>query len=405
VSSLFFDSQNKLWIGGPEGLTLYDEIAWKRYRFPGSKINCFDEYKTGRVWIGTTKGAIVYKRGRVETDKEGRMTEAPPEWKVYHSKNALKGDNVKSIAVHGKNLWLTTENGVNQLEKGEIQGELFFEPLLPVFEMPELWHAAVVGVIPIEEWGTIGLYLNYLNFGKNEEYDAQGKLTRLFNSYEFVFALCYGILLRENFSLGLNIKIAYSALAPGTGVGSEGTAKTFAIDVAILKRNLFIKNLNLGFALMNMGPAVSYVRKDEDDPIPFTARLGLSYNLVQTPVHNLLVAVDLDREIVKKNPYGKSDNFWKAIYTELINDTTAGETWKYELEQVIAHIGIEWWYVNFLALRMGYMHDEVGSRKEISFGIGLKYANMNIDWSYIYASESMSPARNGQWRFSFIYSY
>jgi hypothetical protein len=401
VTALFFDSQNKLWIGHNNGITVYDEIRWKRYRFENSTIYCFEEYKPGRIWIGTNKGAIAYKRGRVRTDKNGKLAEEAPEWKVYHSKNSLKGDDIRSITTHGKNLWLINENGVNEYKKGEIQVEGFYEPLLPAFNMPELWHVALAGIIPIEEWGTLGMYFSYLNFGKNEEYDANGRFKRAFNSYEFVLALAYGLQVKENLSIGFNLKYAHSALAPGQG--AEGVARTFAFDAAILKRNLFIKNLSLGFTLMNMGPAVTYVKKDENDPIPFTARLGFSYTIVQTPAHNLLVALDFDREIVKKNPDAKSDPFFKAIVTELLFDSS--ETAREELEQVIVHIGIEYWYVNFIAFRLGYMHDEAGSRKEISFGIGLKYANMNADFSYIYATEAMSPARNGQWRFSYTYSY
>ncbi len=401
ISSLLFDSENKLWIGGKNGITIYDEISWKRYKFPDSEVYSFAEYKQGRVWIGTNKGAISYRAGRTKVGDDGQKIQKPPKWKPFHSKNALIGNVVKDITIHGKDIWLITDEAVNQFDRGDMQVTIFYEPLLPAFDIPELWHTNIAGVFPTEEWGTIGFYMNYLNFGENIHYDAHGRELNRFNSYEYVLALCYGLPIKENLSFGLNIKYAHSALAPGIGEGSEGVGKTFAVDASILRRNLLIKNLSLGLNIMNMGPSVFYIDKNEADPIPFTLRFGLAYSIVQTPIHHLQVGLDVDREIVKNEPYKNPYPFWKAIYYELFNDPD--EDWKEELKQFILHVGVEYWYVYFLALRVGVMIDEAGSRRELSFGLGLRYGNMSVDWSYIY-SPRWSIARDGQWRFSFIFS-
>ncbi len=401
IYALFYDTEKKLWIGGKDGLTIYDETAWKRYKFPDSRVNCFAELKEGRMWIGTNKGAISYQAGRTKVKKSGEKIEEPPRWRPFHSKNALKGDDVKDITAHGKDVWLITEDAVNQGDRGDIQASIFFEPLLPAFGIPDLWHANVAGVFPTEEWGTLGFYLNYLNFGENDEYDPQGRKVGSFNSYEFVLSMCYGLQIKNDFSFGLNIKYAHSALAPGvtSEEGGDGVGQTFAVDASILKRHLFLKNLDIGFTMMNMGPAVSYIKRGNADPIPFTLRLGLAYTILQTPVHNLLVAIDADREIVY-NEIGKQPApFYQALFQGL-ND----EPMRRELEEVIAHFGIEYWYVYFIGLRLGYMHDEAGSRKEFSWGLGLRYGNLGADFSYIYSPKG-SIARDGQWRFSFIYTW
>jgi hypothetical protein len=211
-------------------------------------------------------------------------------------------------------------------------------------------------------------------------------------------ALSYGLQIRENFSFGLNLKYAHSALAPGIGEGDEGIGRTFAIDASILKRHLFVKNLNLGFSVLNMGPPVFYISEDEADPIPFTLRLGLAYTILQTPVISLMTALDIDREIVYNEPYKDPSPFWVALFKGL-ND----EPMRQELEEIIGHWGIEFWYAYFIGLRMGVMIDEAGSRRELSIGMGLRYGNFNIDWSYIH-SPRWSQARDGQWRFSFIFT-
>jgi hypothetical protein len=347
------------------------------------------------MWIGTNKGLIGYIPGKSKTDKDGRKVEGIPTWKTFHSKNGLKGNVVISASSFGKDLWVATEEAVNQYDRGDIQTLVFYEPLLPAFKLPDLWHVYLTGVMPTDDWGTIGITLNYLNFGENDRTNELGQTEGKFKSNESVFALSYGIPLSDDFSIGLNIKYALSRLAPG-GDNSEGIGQTFAIDAGILKRNFIIKNLSLGFMMQNMGPPIFYIDPKESDPIPFTLRLGMSYTIVQTPVHDLKIAGDLDREIVKNYLDSPPDPFWKAIYTDLNSDKPS-----VELREIIEHIGIEYWYVNFLALRAGLMHDAAGSRDEVSLGIGLKYGNLGVDWSYIHSPKG-SEARNGQWRLSIL---
>jgi hypothetical protein len=278
--------------------------------------------------------------------------------------------------------------------------------------MPDLWHLAIAGCvqpdIPGHTIGGFGTMINYLNFGINEQTNAQGQITKTFFSYEYVYSISYG----GNFDFhpgdsifyaGIALKGAYSALAPGTGEGAEGTAATFAVDMAMLWD--FPIGLRFGCMLQNMGPAVSYVYKDSNDPIPFTIRLGLAYQR-EMVFKNMRVfkgsaGIDLDREVVRKNLKGKSDPFWKAIYTDLLHDTM--ETPGDEFRQIIWHIGHEETFFNTGSIRVGYMHDEIGSRKEIHLGTGGQVLNhFKLDFSVIISpGEKMSPVRNGQWEIAF----
>ncbi len=390
VTALLFDSNKHLWVGGKDGIAVFNGTSWKRYKFPGSTVYSFAEYKAGRVWIGTSRGSIKYKEGRVITEDDGSIKQEAPEWTPYHSKNALKDDDVYALSVHGKDVWLVTDKTISQYNKGEMQFEFFGEPLLPAFQLPDLWHFDVAGVIPLEEWGTLGFFFNFLSFGENVRTNEKGQEVATFTSFEFVAGLSYGLNLREDFSAGFNIKYAHSAL---DRTQEGGVGKTFAIDASLLKRNLGIKNLDLGFMLQNMGPAVYYTSKDDSDPIPFTMRLGLSYTPLKTPIHSFMMAVDLEREIVYNEVGEDPAPFWTAIVKGL-NDQSARE----ELEEIIIHAGFEYWYIYFLAIRMGLLFDEAGSRKEMNIGLGLKYGKFAIDWSYIH-SPKFSEARDGQWRF------
>jgi hypothetical protein len=417
VNALMFDSHGKLWIGGVNGISIYDEISWKRYKFPGSTVHAILEYNSNTVWIGTDKGAISYTHGSMVTDKSGKKMEEVPEWKAYHSKNGLKGNNVQAIAVHGNDIWLVTDIAVNQYDYAEKQILTFWEPLLPAFNLPELWHVYFSLVWPTTEWGTIGLLVNYINFGTNEWTNDLGAVVGKARSWEGVFGLSYGLSLMQDFSVGLNVKYAHSALAPGYGSGDEGIGRTFAVDAAMLKRNFLVNKLDVGLNFQNMGPSIFYISEQEKDPIPFTIKLGTAYHAIKTPVHTLNLVLDLNREIVKTYSNKDPDPFWKAIWTDLLNDTSAlTDTTKSrffnEIEEINLNAGIEYWYANFLALRLGHLFDYIGKRFELTFGLGLKYGNMNFDWSYIYSpegfmkgivAEGSNGSRNGQYRLSMLF--
>ncbi len=428
VSTLLYDSRGTLWIGGAGGVTLYDQTSWKRYKFPDSHVAAFAEHTPGVVWIATNRGAISYRANRPETDDEGNVVEQPPTWKVFHSKNSRIGDNVYGVAIHGKDVWLATDASINQYDQADREFMMFYEPILPQFGLRDLWHIYMAGILPTEDWGTIGLTLNYLNFGENEWTDEFGRAVGSARSWEGVVGLSYGLPIKEDLSLGLNLKYVHSALAPGYGKGGAGVGQTFAVDAAILKRDLFIDRFNLGFMLQNMGPPIYYIDPNDPDPIPFVLRGGLSYRALQTPIHDILLAFDVDREVVKNRGFEKPDLFYQALWNDFfkqivgmaapdaVDETKddAGEGDSDEQkdredyyddfkEDFIYHFGLEYWYVQFLALRLGYMHDETGFRHELSFGLGLQYGNLGFDWSYITVPRDTQHPRHGQWRMAFLF--
>jgi hypothetical protein len=54
-----------------------------------------------------------------------------------------------------------------------------------------------------------------------------------------------------------------------------------------------------------------------------------------------------------------------------------------ELKQVIYNAGAEYWYGSVIALRGGYINDEDGQVKTLTFGAGLAYQRFQLDFAYI----------------------
>jgi hypothetical protein len=233
-------------------------------------------------------------------------------------------------------------------------------------------------------------------------------VTNTFSSYELVAALSYGTRLSKNVALGLNAKFIYSALAQGitsSGEKTDGIAASYAVDAGLLWRNAFIKGLSFGLVMQNMGPAVFYVDQAQADPIPFTWKVGMAYDLIHTPSHRLTVAADANREAIYREGNEASPVYigaWKDLaYPFDDKDHTIGETWDENIRLAVFNTGMEYVYANVAAFRAGYLYDESGKRYEMDVGLGFMLSDiLQVDGTFIKSFDN--GIRNGQKRFSMI---
>ena len=76
------------------------------------------------------------------------------------------------------------------------------------------------------------------------------------------------------------------------------------------------------------------------------------------------------------------------------------------LQQLMIGTGLEYWYDNTFALRGGFYYEDPnnGDRKYITFGAGLRYNAIGVDFSYIKTLESDHPLANTL-RFSLLVDF
>lgn len=233
--------------------------------------------------------------------------------------------------------------------------------------------------------GTFGVSVTYLNLGEQIITGETGpeELGR-FMSYDAATALSYGTQMTDNIGLGVSIRLIRSNLAP-IGAGAEqdkGQTWAFSFDVGILYRNLFLRGLNFGANLANVGPKITYIDADQADPQPTNLKFGFAYKLVDGQYNKLTAAFDVNKLLVRRHKDGTSDPVYKAIFTSWADDPQ-----KEEFKKMITHVGLEYWYNNMIALRAGYWHDEEGKVKPTTFGFGLRYSLYELDFGYIAAGE------------------
>ena len=419
VGNLLLDKFGHVWAAHNGGVSHYSLRSWEKIHFKKQEVRSLGLDEDGNVWIGTSEGAWKHTpnyanaKGRSLTKKkgaseEGAAKETKGNWVHFHSGNGLADKSVREVKAQGPDIWFLTDAGIERYNSAKSQVGFFYESLLPVLNLPDLYHAFLGTTFPVEEWGTVGGFINYVSFGQNQQTNQEGDVTNTFDSYELVGALSYGTRLSKNIGLGLNAKFIYSALAQGitsSGERTDGIAASYAVDAGVLWKNVLLKGFSLALVMQNMGPAVFYVDQAQADPIPFTWKLGMAYDLLHTPSHRLTVAADANREAVYREDNEASAVYigaWKdLVYPFDDKDHTAFETWEENVRQTVFNTGMEYVYANVAAFRAGYLYDESGKRYELDVGLGFMLSDiLQVDGTFIKSFDN--GIRNGQKRFSMV---
>ncbi len=418
VTHIVLDKYGHVWAAHTGGISHYSLRAWEKIHFKKQEVRSLALDEDGHIWIGTSEGAWKYTPnytnplGRLKEKKaavdENLKQDIRADWVHFHNGNGLTDKNVMEVKAQGPDVWFVTDAGIERYNTAKSQVGFFYETLLPVLNLKDLYHAYMGATFPIEEWGTVGGFVNYVSFGQNQETNADGQNGRTFDSYEMVGALSYGTRLSKDLGFGLNTKFIYSALTKGitsTGEQTDGVAVSYAVDAGLLYKTPFAKGLSLAFVMQNIGPAVFYVDQAQADPIPFTWKVGMAYELVHTPNHKLTIAADANREAVYHDgnePAPVYIGAWKSlIYPFDDKDHTWDETWGENLRQTVFNTGAEYVYANVAAFRTGYLYDESGKRYELDLGLGFMISDiLQVDGTFI--KTFSNGIRNNQKRFSMV---
>ena len=245
---------------------------------------------------------------------------------------------------------------------------------LPRLNLDDMYYVFGAYRQTIEGLGTIGGNITFLNLGEQTITDETGPdPLGTFNSFELAFTLSYATLLSESFGAGINVRYIRSNLSD-VGAGAEkgsGKASAFAVDIGVLKKNLFIDRLNFGVNISNIGPKITFIDADQADPLPTNFRAGFAYRLLDQKYNRITLVFDVNKLLVNRNKDGSSDSVFKALLSSWGND------------DLIYNFGGEYWYADLIALRTGYNYDKAGNVKYLTVGVGLRYSIYQFDFGYI----------------------
>ncbi len=343
-----------------------DIVAYPKSPVSG-KINSLERSPDGNLLVGTEYGTLKfdYKKGRFR----------------YYNFGGLKDNELDKIVRHGDEYWFDAGQDVKVYSEGKSGISFMHVKWLPVLA-DDLYYEYLSGTTYIEGWGTIGGAITYINEGLNIWTGEGGESLGTFHSYELAVSACYGTKISEEFAAGLTFKLIHSALAPGVTVGleqEEGKATTFAVDGGIIY-DTPLKGLALGASVQNIGPDIHYIDAAQADPLPRNLKLGLAYRPVNTDYNKVIIAADINKDLIDvgNDPVGK------------------------EFREAIKNVGLEYSYANFISIRGGYMIDydyipksgeDVSSGNYdpsqwrgihyFTLGAGINFKNFAFDFGYI----------------------
>lgn len=417
VTALHFGLSDILWVGTGSGLLSFDGKTWTTYGYTqlvipkpdsGTTAQPITTEEISRQFLRTTDSAkIAVLAANIDQYNELNGQPVSPGDTVYIYSSNL-GSAINSIGYVSDGLYVGTEfNVMKKTDAGwepartgtpkserlvdahNYKGEDFFissrhvnletggqkefvamfVKWLPTLDA-DMYYGFASYVHNARGLGTFGLSFIYLSYGAIQFTDETGTLIGEGHPFELTVAGSFGTSINSKFKFGGTVKFIHSHLSE-IGAGQEqgkGVASDIAVDAGILYK--ITNRLQFGSALTNFGPDIKYIDAAQADPLPRNLAVGLSYKVWDTPYNSLVVQGELNKMLVDLN-HGFSR----------------------ELEYAWRHIGAEYWYAHFIALRAGYKYDKEGEVKHLTFGAGLQYGAARFDLAYIPSSVD-SPLAN-----------
>ncbi|MCK9583063.1 MAG: PorV/PorQ family protein [Endomicrobiales bacterium] len=195
--------------------------------------------------------------------------------------------------------------------------------------------------LPVEEIGTIGFGVQFMNYGNINAYDTTGLKTGELSPNDMAISASYSTKVTNYIDIGASAKYISSTI--------KNTAATCAVDVGGIYW-LDDYNLRAALTVRNIGGKLKYVSKEE--PLPETITAGLCYEIME----NLQVVSDINFPTNSDAYFGTG-----AEYTFNLNN---------EIK---------------LDCRGGYnsLNSNTNGITNISTGFGLTYKAYRIDYAFL----------------------
>ncbi|WP_345073167.1 type IX secretion system outer membrane channel protein PorV [Hymenobacter fastidiosus] len=291
-----------------------------------------------------------------------------------------------------------------------------YSPWLRAFT-DDMGLAYLSGFAKLGERSAVSASLMYFDLGTIQYRDENNVSKGDFNPKEYAFSLSYGQKLSENFGVGVTTRYIRSNLT-GSSLGNDAKpGNAAAVDLgAYYTKDLTIGpsdyNLALGAAISNIGTKITYTDPLQADFLPTNLKIGTAitreldaYNkitltvdanklLVPTPYYFVGDSTGRGREVANlirtRNDEIRAKSVVSGIFGSF-NDAPGG--FSEELKEINLSAGMEYWYNDLLAARVGYFYENKnkGDRQYLSFGLGVRYQVFGVDGTYLVPNSRANP--------------
>lgn len=262
------------------------------------------------------------------------------------------------------------------------------------------------GFYKITREQAVSLSLKYFDLGEIF-FTENGRDGTNFNPREFSFDLTYSRMLTEQLSLGLTGRYIHSnltgAFSSGSGVDAR-PGKSVAADVGIFYtkelQSANSSNLSLGASISNIGAKISYSDNNNKDFLPTNLRLGGAFT-TSLDAHNAVTfLLDFNKLLVPT--IDKDQSLLRGMFSSF---TDAPGGFSEEIQEITTSMGVEYWYNQVFAARLGYFLEayDKGNRKYMTLGAGFRRNVFGFDFAYLVPTNKREHPLAETMRFSLLF--
>ncbi|MBN1159099.1 MAG: type IX secretion system outer membrane channel protein PorV [Bacteroidales bacterium] len=271
---------------------------------------------------------------------------------------------------------------------------------------------------------TISASLKYFSLGEVIFRDIEGVLIGNFHPNEFALDAGYSRLLSDYLSGALVMRFVRSDITGGGTIEGQqyNAGYSFAADLGFYYQHpLDIANqdgeIAWGVNFSNLGTKISYTEGSDKQFIPASLRAGARYTLGIDEYNSITASFDLSKLLVPSPPIYYADS------TDLNGDPViqygkktpaslplswiqsfydAPDGFREEMHEIMFSVGLEYWYREQFAIRIGYFneHENKGNRKYFATGIGMNLNVFFLDFSYLISTSGRNNPLANTMRFT-----
>jgi len=289
------------------------------------------------------------------------------------------------------------------------------------------------GFYKLDQVQTVGLSMKYFDLGEIQLTDNQGLSLGVENPKELSTAFTYSRKLTNDLSIGGSARYIWSNLTGSISNYSDAKAgNSFSVDLGVYyNKEISLVNrtseLSFGSHISNIGGKITYGSSKSLDFIPVNLRVGTSLKTFLDQYNSITLAIDLNKLMVPSPPIyevdingnyvidpttnqakilkGKNPN--RSVLSGIFSSfSDAPDGFSEEIKEITISTGLEYLYREIFSFRGGYFLENMdkGGRKFLTLGLGIKYNNLGVDFSYLSTPQNDHPlAETMRFSLSFLF--
>ncbi|MDZ4715111.1 MAG: type IX secretion system outer membrane channel protein PorV [Cytophagales bacterium] len=265
------------------------------------------------------------------------------------------------------------------------------------------------GFYKIDRRQAVAFSMKYFDLGEvqfNQGPDPADLLGR-YNPREFAFDVTYSRLLTERISIGGALRYIHSNLTGYLSTNSfdASPGNSVAVDLGFYYTKPITwknSNLSLGATITNLGGKISYSNTQNTDFLPTNLRVGGAFKMEVSPLNTFTFLLDFNKLMVPSPGPGSKTKPMLSGVLGSFGDAQGG--FSEEMREITTSLGVEYWYNNTFAGRLGYFYEakDKGDRKLLTAGVGLRYNKFGLDVAYLVPTNKRENALAETLRFTVI---